>query len=36
VNKDPLGEGWLFSMSIDDPSQLGALLTEDEYAAFVR
>lgn len=36
VNKDPLGAGWLFSMSLDDPSQLDGLMSEDEYTAFVK
>jgi glycine cleavage system H protein len=36
INRDPLGEGWLFSMEIADPAELDLLLSEDEYAAYTR
>ena len=34
VNRDPLGEGWLVLMEIDDPEELTPLLVEEEYAAY--
>ncbi|MGA2976393.1 MAG: glycine cleavage system protein GcvH [Spirochaetia bacterium] len=36
VNRDPLGEGWLFVIEMDDPQELSLLLPEEEYAAFIR
>lgn len=36
INADPLGEGWICRMSIDDDSELDSLLTEEEYQEFVR
>ena len=35
VNSDPLGEGWLFSMTVENPKELDELMSEDEYAAFI-
>jgi len=31
INEDAYGEGWLFTMSIDDADQLNDLLGPDEY-----
>ncbi|WP_254764473.1 glycine cleavage system protein GcvH [Natrinema marinum] len=31
VNDDPFGEGWMLEIEPDDPDELGALLTADEY-----
>ena len=36
VNRDPLGEGWLFAMEMTYPAELDLLLGEEEYAAYVR
>lgn len=36
INSDPLGEGWICRLSIDDESELENLLSEEEYQAFVR
>jgi glycine cleavage system H protein len=36
VNSDPLGEGWLFKMKPGDASQLDALMSWDDYQAFLR
>lgn len=33
VNSAPYGDGWLFTMSPDDPDQLDDLLNATEYAA---
>ncbi len=33
VNSDPYGDGWLFSMTPNDPDELDELLTAAEYAA---
>jgi glycine cleavage system H protein len=36
VNEDPLGKGWLFSMTIDNASELDSLMDEAAYTDFVR
>ncbi|MEB3851933.1 MAG: glycine cleavage system protein GcvH [Desulfurococcales archaeon] len=36
VNRDPYGEGWIFAMRPDDPSQLQGLLTPERYAEKIR
>ena len=33
VNQSPFDDGWLFTMTIDDPSQLNQLLNADAYQA---
>ena len=33
VNSSPFDEGWLFSLKIEDTSQLDDLLTADDYAS---
>lgn len=35
VNSDPEGEGWFFRLTLSDPSELGSLMDEDAYKAFV-
>ena len=35
VNEDPYGRGWLLRVEIRDPSELGALLTAEQYEAFL-
>ncbi|MDT0508170.1 glycine cleavage system protein GcvH [Novosphingobium sp. MMS21-SN21R] len=35
VNTDPEGEGWLWKMTLSDPSELDALMDEAGYQAFV-
>ena len=35
VNTDPEGEGWFFRLTLSDASELGALMDEDAYKAFV-
>jgi glycine cleavage system H protein len=36
INRDPLGEGWLFAMELNDPAELDLLLDEQEYAEFIQ
>ena len=36
VNRDPLGEGWLLVIQMQDPDELKVLLAEEEYAAYTR
>jgi len=36
VNRDPLGEGWLVVIEMDDPAELGTLLVEEEYFAYTK
>ncbi|HJT06275.1 MAG TPA: glycine cleavage system protein GcvH [Stellaceae bacterium] len=35
INSDPQGEGWFFKLRIADSKELGDLLDEAAYAAFV-
>lgn len=35
VNEDAFGDGWLFAVTLDDPDELDALLTPDDYAQLV-
>ena len=35
VNSDPEGDGWFFKITLSDASELGALMDETAYAAFV-
>ena len=35
VNTDPEGEGWFFKITLSDPAELGALMDEAAYEAFV-
>lgn len=36
VNRDPLGEGWLVVIEMDDPGELRGLLAEEEYLTFTK
>ena len=33
VNKDPYGKGWMIKIKITDPSQIGGLLSAEQYMA---
>ena len=35
INSDPLGDGWLFELDMDDAAELELLLAEKDYLAFV-
>ena len=35
VNRDPLGEGWLFALEPDDLADLDSLMSADEYSHYV-
>jgi glycine cleavage system H protein len=35
VNRDPLGDGWLFEMTPDDPAEVQALLTPAQYQGWL-
>lgn len=35
INSDPYGEGWIIKIEIEAESQLGELLTAEEYAEFI-
>ena len=35
VNTDPYGEGWMVKIRMTDPAELDALLSAEEYAAFI-
>ncbi|HEX4157852.1 MAG TPA: glycine cleavage system protein GcvH [Rhizomicrobium sp.] len=36
INSDPEGDGWFFRMRVSDPSELGKLMTEAQYAEFIK
>ena len=36
VNRDPLGEGWLVVIQMQDPEELNLLLSEEAYASYTR
>ncbi len=36
INSDPLGDGWLFELEIEDTSELEQLLAERDYLSFVQ
>ena len=35
VNEDPFNRGWLLRVNLDDPSEMGNLLTAEQYEAFL-
>ena len=35
INSDPYGGGWMIKVAMADASQLGSLLSSDEYESFV-
>ena len=35
INQDPYGEGWIFKIEIDSPSQFDELMSEEEYNNFI-
>ena len=35
INEDPYGEGWLIRVELDDPEQLDALMTPEEYEDYI-
>ena len=36
VNTDPEGEGWFFKITLSDPDEVGELMDETAYEAFVK
>lgn len=34
LNSDPLGQGWLFKMSVADPNEITPMMDDAGYAAF--
>jgi glycine cleavage system H protein len=36
VNADPQGDGWFFKLRVADNGELGKLMTEAQYAEFVK
>jgi glycine cleavage system H protein len=36
VNEDPAGQGWFLKLKIKDAAELGKLMSEDEYQAFLK
>jgi glycine cleavage system H protein len=36
VNSDPYGQGWMLLVEVGDPSQLDALMTAEQYEAYLR
>jgi glycine cleavage system H protein len=35
INRDPLGEGWLFVLEMESSSEYGALMSGEEYARYI-
>jgi glycine cleavage system H protein len=35
INEDAFGEGWIFTLKLDDADQLNELLSPDEYASLI-
>lgn len=35
VNEDAMGKGWFVKLKLSDPNEVAALMTEDEYKAFL-
>jgi glycine cleavage system H protein len=35
VNSDPYGEGWIIKVKLNNPSELGGLLSSDEYKTLI-
>jgi glycine cleavage system H protein len=35
INQEPYGGGWMVKLKISNPQELGALLTPDDYEAFL-
>ena len=35
VNSSPTGDGWIFKVKLSNPDEVGKLMTEAEYQAFV-
>jgi glycine cleavage system H protein len=35
VNTDPYGDGWMVKISIKDPSEVGSLLSADDYKSLI-
>jgi glycine cleavage system H protein len=35
INEDAYGEGWIFTVRIDNAEQLNELLSPDDYAALI-
>lgn len=36
VNEDPLGQGWFFKLTLSDTSELGKLMDEAAYTAYLQ
>jgi glycine cleavage system H protein len=36
VNSDPYGAGWMIEVQLGEPSEIQALMTADQYDAFVK
>jgi glycine cleavage system H protein len=36
MNEDPYGNGWLAILEMSDPTEVGDLMTRDEYEKFLK
>ena len=36
INKSPYDNGWIFALEISNPTELNALMTEEQYAEFLK
>ncbi len=35
INQDPYGDGWIVKISVENPSELGGLLSADDYKKLI-
>jgi len=36
INKSPFDDGWIYALEISNPAELNALMSEDQYAEFLK
>jgi glycine cleavage system H protein len=36
INRDPYGDGWMYKVELSDPAELDALMSDIEYADYVK
>ena len=36
VNSDPYGKGWIIKVALEDPDQVGDLMSAEEYKALIQ
>jgi glycine cleavage system H protein len=36
INRDPEGEGWFFDITLENPSDLDSLMSQDQYQTLIQ